>query len=332
MHPTSRLVLLLAQAARRRDPFAVTQALRTLADHEDKKKSGGIAPELRRLIPQNGRQPQDAESLKHLNELTPTVQLDQLVLDDDVRETCADLILEQRKTELLANAGLTPRNRMLLIGPPGNGKTSLAEAIASSLKLPFYTVGYDTLTGSYLGQTAGRLRGVLDYAASHECVVLFDEFEAVGKEREDDQEVGEMKRTAAALLVRIERMPASTIVIAATNHPGMLDRATWRRFQITLQLETPEKAQLIDYLKSRCHESANLKVNPQSVADILEGASYAEAAKFCDDIERSRVLFPLRNADTLLQTRLRRWTDARHAATEAQGRTWHTPSRRGRKE
>ena len=304
-------MLHLAEAARRRDPWAITTALRALVQHEEKKKGGGIAEHLRKLIPHAGGDARSRHALKYLDEIAPRLQLDELMLDAHVREACAELILEQRKAGVLAEAGLSPRNRVLLTGPPGNGKTSLAEAIATALSRPFYVVGYDTLTGSYLGQTGGRLREVVDYVGSHECVALFDEFEAIAKERDDRDEVGEMKRVVASLLVQLERMPPSTVIVAATNHPGMLDRATWRRFQIRLELEAPDRKALTEYFESRCRQSPRLRLDASSAARTLEGASYAEAAEFCDDVERQGVLCPEQDPAELFRQRLARWTAGR---------------------
>ncbi len=249
---TSRLVLQLAQAARRRDLWGVTNAIQALVEHEEKKKSGGIAEQLRRLLPHAGNDPRNqVAALKYLDEVTPRVRLDDLQLHDDVREACTELLIEQRRAAVLASAGPQPRNRVLLTGPPDNGKTSVAEAIAAALDRPFYVISYDTLIGSHLGETGGRLRQVADYIGSHECVALFDEFEAVGKERDDGDEVGEIKRIVASLLIHLERMPPSTVILAATNHPGMFDRATWRRFQIRLELGAPDRVALSRYLMSR---------------------------------------------------------------------------------
>ena len=313
MHMGSQLVLHLAEAARRRDPWTITNALRALVQHEEKKKGGGIAEHLRTLIPHAGGDTRNHQALKYLDEIPPRVQLDDLLLDTNVRETCAELILEQHKAGVLAEAGLKPRNRVLLTGPPGNGKTSLAEAIATALRRPFYVVGYDTLSGSYLGQTGGRLREVVDYIGSHECVALFDEFEGIAKERDDRDEVGEIKRVVASLLVHLERMPPSTVIIAATNHPGMLDRATWRRFQIRLKLEAPDRRALARYFLSRYRDSPNLRFDAGVAARTLDGASYAEAAEFCDDVERQRALCPDQDPEDLFRQRIDRWTAARGA-------------------
>lgn len=322
MQTASRLVLHLAEAARRRDPWAITTALRALAQHEEKQKGGGIAEHLRKLVPHAGDAP-NHRARKYLDEITPRLQLDDLTLDVDVRETCAELVLEQRKAGPLAEAGLRPRNRVLLTGPPGNGKTSLAEGIATALGRPFYSVSHDTLTGSYLGQTAGRLREVVDYIASHECVALFDEFEGIAKERDDRDEVGEVKRVVASLLVHLERMPASTVVVAATNHPGMLDRATWRRFQIRLELAAPDRVALTRYFESRYPETPRLRLEAAAAAMTLKEASYAEAAELCDDVERRRVLFPDEDPDRLFRYQLARWLIRRGPARQPSAVTNH---------
>ena len=118
MQTASRLVLHLAEAARRRDPWAITTALRALVQHEEKKKGGGIAEHLRTLIPHAGDDARSRQALKYLDEIPPRLRLDDLMLDADVREACAELVIEQQKADVLAGAGLRPRNRVLLTGPP----------------------------------------------------------------------------------------------------------------------------------------------------------------------------------------------------------------------
>ena len=110
-------------------------------------------------------------------EKIPQKRLDHLILPDTVRSVCQDLISEQNRADLLRSYGIEPRNRLLLIGPPGNGKTSLAEAIAESLMIPLLTVRYESIIGSYLGETASRLSKLFEYAKTRECVLFFDEFE-----------------------------------------------------------------------------------------------------------------------------------------------------------
>src|SRR6202041_2034035 len=130
----------------------------------------------------------------------------------------------------------------------GNGKTTLAEAIAESLNLPLLAVRYEAVIGSFLGETASRLRRVFDLARSMPCVLFFDEFDAIGKERGDIHETGEIKRVVTSLLMQIDELPSYTIVAAATNHPELLDRAAWRRFQLRLNLPLPSPKQLADFI------------------------------------------------------------------------------------
>ena len=302
------LVLRLAEAARRHDQGAITRVLRVLVEQEEKKKRGGIADQLRRLIPRTGADGQNDKALEYLAETTPRLSLHDLQLQPAVRRACEELILEQQKADVLARAGMRPRNRILLTGPAGNGKTSVAEAIAAALGRPFYAVTYDTLTGNLLGQTSSRLRKVFEYVTSHDCVVLFDEFEAIGKERDDRQDVGELKRVVASMLLQMDQAPSVTVIAAATNHPEMLDRAAWRRFQIRLELERPSRNELARYFKARGEKAPHLRLDASKTADTLQGTSYAEAAEFCDDVERQQVLHPDQDPASLFQRRLALWT------------------------
>ena len=176
-----------------------------------------------------------AENL--ITEIHPQRRMDSLILPKDVVQLCEQYIQEQYRVDLLRSYGLEPRNRILLIGAPGNGKTSLAEAIAESLMMPLYVVKYDSIIGAYLGETASRLRKLIDFVSSRKCVLFFDEFETLGKERGDTHETGEIKRVVSSLLLQIDDLPSHVTIIGATNHPELLDRAVWRRFQIRVNLE-----------------------------------------------------------------------------------------------
>ncbi|MGC8733141.1 MAG: AAA family ATPase, partial [Halothiobacillaceae bacterium] len=165
-------------------------------------------------------------------EITPRLQLDDLLLPLPAQESARQLVEEHRRADVLRASGYEPRHRVLLSGPPGNGKTSFAEAIAEGLGLPFYVVRYDALIGSYLGETNARLRKLFDYVRTTPSVLFFDEFDAIGKERGDTHETGEIKRVVSFLLMQLDQLPSYVIVVAATNHGELLDRAVWRRFQM----------------------------------------------------------------------------------------------------
>lgn len=148
--------------------------------------------------------------------------------------TVNEFVQEQYRSDLLRSHNLEPRHRILLTGAPGNGKTSLAEALANELMVPFYRVRYDGIITSYLGETASRLSKLLEFVSQEHCVLFFDEFDAIGKERGDTHETGEIKRLVNSLLLQMDELPSYVVVIAATNHPELLDRAVWRRFQIKI--------------------------------------------------------------------------------------------------
>ena len=186
---------------------------------------------------------------------------------------------------------MEPRNRILLVGPPGTGKTTLAEAIAEAIAVPLFVVRYESMIGSYLGETAARLKRVFDYARTTPCVLFFDEFDAIGKERGDTHETGEIKRVVTSLLMQIDELPSYTIVAAATNHPELLDRAAWRRFQIRLDLPLPKQKELKHYIESFFSRFCKDEIPaPQNIAKALGRISYAEAEQFCLDVRRRHVL------------------------------------------
>lgn len=221
----------------------------------------------------------------------PRIRLEDLILPLPARALSEQLVEEQHRSSLLRANGLEPRHRVLLSGPPGNGKTSLAEAIAERLGVPFLTVRYDALVGSYLGETNTRLRHLFEYARSTACVLFFDEFDAIGKERGDTHETGEIKRVVSFLLNQIDLLPSYVVIVVATNHSELLDRAVWRRFQIRLALPKPDEGALAGYLErvfASWPEAAG--ISPNALAKGLGLVSYAEAMDFCLDVRRRHIL------------------------------------------
>jgi AAA+ superfamily predicted ATPase len=226
-----------------------------------------------------------------VTEVHPQRQLDDLVLPSTALAGCRDLIEEQSRADLLRSHGIEPRNRILVAGPPGNGKTSLAECLAGELGLPLLVVRYEAVVASYLGETAVRLSKLFEYVRSRRCVLFFDEFDAIGKERGDEHETGEIKRAVSALLLNIDALPSYVVAVAATNHPELLDRAVWRRFQLRLELPAPTPAQVREWL-TRLEKGSELGfgVPLGRVAGVLKSASFAELTEFSLDVRRSLVL------------------------------------------
>lgn len=244
-----------------------------------------------------------------LHEVVPRRSLAELSLEPNVASATRDLVEEHRRGELLRSHNLEPRHRILFAGPPGNGKTSLAEAIAAELMLPMYVARYEGLVSSFLGESASRIDQVFDFARTRRCVLFFDEFDTIAKERADEHETGEIKRVVSTLLLQIDRLPSHVIVIAATNHGELLDRAAWRRFQLRLAINAPSRTsatEFLDQLASRL--GGELGLAPRTVADRLKGASYAELEEFAIDVRRRYVLaLPAGDLKAIAQDKVAQW-------------------------
>jgi SpoVK/Ycf46/Vps4 family AAA+-type ATPase len=224
-------------------------------------------------------------------ESTPRRRLEELILPLPVSEQVKQLVEEQHRADLLRAHGMQPRHRVLLSGPPGNGKTSVAEAIAEALAVQFFTVRYDALIGSYLGETNSRLARLFDYARTVPSVLFFDEFDSIGKERGDVHETGEIKRVVSFLLMQIDQLPSYVVTVAATNHAELLDRAVWRRFQLRLALPQPSCEALAIFFDRQFEawpEPAGIEAG--SLAAKLGRISFAEALEFCQTVRRQHVL------------------------------------------
>lgn len=316
----SDLLLTLVQAGTSGDTRLFRAAAEAVIAEERTKQhhvlADALSNALRQLplvVSQNG-----AVATRHLFfETVPRVKLDDLVLPDSVRVACCRLVEEQHRKDLLRSYNLEPRHRILIVGPPGTGKTSLAEALASELMVSFITVRYEALIASYLGETGSRLKSLFDQIRTHNCVLFFDEFDTVGKERGDVHETGEIKRVVSSLLLQIDALPSHVVVVTATNHPELLDRAVWRRFQLRLTLPLPAEKQIYEWLR-RAEKDTMVRFASRidSAAQVLKGRSFAELSDFVSDLKRRIVLRGNEIRPTLLLDELveerRDWKQQRH--------------------
>lgn len=239
----------------------------------------------------NSSQLASASGRDAILEITPRLSLDDLLLPLPVRESGKQLTEEHRRADVLRASGYEPRHRVLLSGPPGNGKTSFAEAVAEGLALPFFIVRYDALIGSYLGETNTRLRKLFDYVRTTPSVLFFDEFDAIGKERGDNHETGEIKRVVSFLLMQLDQLPSYVIVIAATNHGELLDRAVWRRFQMRLAVPAPSRNEINVFLDRIISDwPKRPRLASPTISAKLGNVSYAEALDFCQNVRRRQIL------------------------------------------
>ena len=252
------------------------------------------------------------------HEISPERRLRDLVLPTSVENAGRELIEEFRRADLLRAHNLEPRHRVLLTGPPGNGKTSLAEALATELAVPLFAVRYESVIASYLGETAVRLSRLFDEVRTRRCVLFFDEFDVVGKERGDIHETGEIKRVVSSLLLQIDDLPSHVVVVTATNHPELLDRAVWRRFQLRLNLPAPTLSLAEEWLcrfENRLGE--NLGYKPATLAKRLKGLSFSELEQFALDVQRQYVLtLPDSDVRAIVAERLKQW-QSRSPATNS---------------
>ena len=235
-------------------------------------------------------------------------QVERTVTRARVQQGFSHLVLSDRVLDQLGPA-VNSGHSLFVYGPPGNGKTTLAEGIAESLAVPLIVPRYELLIGSYLGETAARLARVVEYARSRACVLFFDEFDTLGKERGDQHETGEIKRVVSSLLLQMDSLPSYVVLIAATNHAELLDRAAWRRFQLRLELAAPTKAQRVEWLtRFATSRGINWGIAPPKIAERLSATSFAELEQFGLDVLRQHVLsLPDSDIGRIVETRLQQW-------------------------
>ena len=307
------LLLGLVRAAREHDDAALGRTVDAIIAEEREKQHHVLADRLQDALKRNGSSASylvDAERAPGIEVLTPHRPLSSLVLPNAVRVACDELIEEHQRIEVLRAHGLEPRHRMLVVGPPGNGKTSLAEALAEALYVPLVRIRYEAVVGSFLGETAARLAKVFDYARTRRCVLFLDEFDAIAKERGDEHETGEIKRVVSSLLLLVDDAPSHVVVVAASNHPELLDRAVNRRFQLRFALPMPTHAQRAAYFEVFLAQlPASGGHSARRLADATEGASFSRLHDLTLDIRRRIVLEPERDLRQLIAERLRRFAD-----------------------
>ena len=311
------LILDLVKAGAQGDQAQFQKTVEALAADERAKRHSILADRLLAQLSTKGngrytsptpiRSPTNVDSL--VAEIVPERSLEDIILPSEAMQVIHNLIEEQHRADLLRSYNLEPRNRVLLAGPPGNGKTSLAEAIADALSAPFIVVRYEGIIGSYLGETAQRISQVFAHARSRRCVLFFDEFDTVGKERGDLQETGEIKRVVSSLLLQIDALPSYVVVVTASNHPELLDRAVWRRFQVCLELPMPKQGQIEEWFKRfESRTDHTLGLTPRSLAQRLRGLSFAEVEDFGTDVLRRIVLDqPNTDAKKITEQTLSHW-------------------------
>ncbi len=266
-----------------------------LAAHEAKVGHGKLAKELRELIDQAKAKSQKERLqpiplTKPRGELSgllsveyPKLRLKDMVLSPAIANRLRRLIKEHSQIRKLRAHSLAPRKKLLLVGPPGTGKTLTASVLAGELGLPLFVVRLDSLMTKYMGETAAKLRLIFDAIEQTRGVYLFDEFDSIGSRRGLSNDVGEMRRVLNSFLQMVEQDNSDSLLIAATNHPELLDRALFRRFDDVIEYHLPNKKEIIAALKAKLAAYKIARIPWSKVADQATGLSFGDLTRACED-------------------------------------------------
>jgi SpoVK/Ycf46/Vps4 family AAA+-type ATPase len=208
------------------------------------------------------------------------------ILAVGLKKELDDVIREWESLDVLLQEGLAPARMLLFCGAPGVGKTLAAHWIAKQLNLPLLTLNLATVMSSFLGKTGNNVRAVFEHASQTPCVLLLDEFDAIAKRRDDDTDVGELKRLVNVLLQSLDDWPPNSLLIAATNHGDLLDPAVWRRFDRILNFQKPDSALIEQYLVGISMPDS-VKEN---LAKLLQGESFSSIQQILNSARKSALL------------------------------------------
>lgn len=265
----------------------VATELRKLIDQA--RQHSGIAPRPSSSFPLRLPQPQ-GELGTLLSVSYPSVQLQDMVLPGSVEDRLDRIIQEHVQQERLRAHGLSPRRKILLVGPPGSGKTMTAHALAATLHLPLMTILLEGVITRFMGDTAAKLRLVFDAMSNTRGVYLFDEFDAIGAKRNSGNDVGEIRRVLNSFLQFLEQDDSTSLVIAATNHPELLDPALFRRFDDVIEYQLPDAAVTVRLLQTRLALFLEEPVNWDHISAAAHGLSQGEVARAAEDAAKTALL------------------------------------------
>lgn len=242
--------------------------------------------------------PVDSDSRMQLVESLYPVYLErQPVFSQSIRMTLDTVLREWTNLDVLIGEGLMPARMLLFSGAPGVGKTLAAHWLAQELKLPLLTLNLATVMSSYLGKTGNNLKAVFEHAMSQPCVLLLDEFDAIAKRRDDNTDVGELKRLVNVLLQALDNWPADSLLVAATNHGELLDPAVWRRFDHALTFEQPSAELIAEFLSDLAIPNAVC----MQLANLLEGQSFSAISQLVLSARKTALLEQRSLLSSLLQ-------------------------------
>ena len=270
-----------------------------VAAHEARLGHGKLATDLREAI-DKAKQKRGAASLVSISQprgelanilevSNPSNRLTDMIIEPDLAKQLRRVIREQRVAGQILDHGLAPRRKLLLVGPPGTGKTMTASVLAGELGLALLQVRLDGLITRFMGETAAKLRQVFDATHRTRGIYFFDEFDAIGSGRELTNDVGEIRRVLNSFLLLIEQDRSHSLVLAATNHPNILDRALFRRFDDILHYDLPDAKQAAKLLRARLR-SNSAHVRWKTLGEEAHGLSYAEITRAANDVLKDALI------------------------------------------
>ncbi len=270
-----------------------------VAAHEARIGHGKLATDLRDAIDEAKRRrgaaslvsiSQPRGELANILEVSnPSNRISDMIVDPVLANQLQRVIREQRAAGRILDQGLTPRRKLLLVGPPGTGKTMTASVLAGELGLALLQVRLDGLITRFMGETAAKLRQVFDATHRTRGIYFFDEFDAIGSGRNLTNDVGEIRRVLNSFLLMIEQDRSHSLVVAATNHPDILDRALFRRFDDILHYELPDEEQAAKLLRTRL-KPHSAHVRWSTLGEEAQGLSYAEITRAANDVLKDALI------------------------------------------
>jgi SpoVK/Ycf46/Vps4 family AAA+-type ATPase len=225
-------------------------------------------------------------------------RLAEMALDAEVQRRIERVLVEQRERVRIQEHGFTPLRKLLLVGPPGTGKTMTASVLAGELGLPLFTIQLHALITKFMGETAAKLRLVFDAVAQGRAVYLFDEFDAIGSDRASKNDVGEIRRVLNSFLQFLEQDASDSLILAATNHPALLDRALFRRFDETIEYRLPAADAAERVMKGRLALLDTSGVNWGDATAAAAGLSQGDMVRACEQAAKNILLAHRRGIDT----------------------------------